>query len=87
MTQAPRLNARLIIFAHDGGSNPRNPYDRFTPQEREKKIVELCARIYVRMRSENAESPSSRSDEASAGTPSVAALDHRSEPEASGGAR
>lgn len=46
------LNAKLIIIPHDGGTNPRNPYDSLFPEERHEKIVRLCARIYLRMRSE-----------------------------------
>lgn len=45
------LNPKLIIIPHDGGTNPRNPYDQLTPEERQKKIVRLCAQIYLRMRS------------------------------------
>ena len=44
------LNAQLIVVPHDGGTNPRNPYDYLSPEERHKKIVQLCARIYLRMR-------------------------------------
>jgi|GEM_PF-1108749 len=50
MKRAPKLTARLHIVPHDGGANPRNPYDQLTPEERHKKIIQLCARIYLRMR-------------------------------------
>jgi hypothetical protein len=50
MKRVTKLNARIIIVPHDGGTNPRNPYDQLTPEERHQKIVQLCARIYLRMR-------------------------------------
>lgn len=46
-----QLNAKLVIVAHDDGTNPRNPYDQLAPEEHHSKIVQFCARIYLRMRS------------------------------------
>jgi hypothetical protein len=51
MKRGKALNAQLIVVPHDGGTNPRNPYDSLSPEERHGKIVQLCARIYLRMRS------------------------------------
>lgn len=51
MKRVAKLNATLVIIPHDGGTNPRNPYDQLAPEERHQKIVQLCARIYLRMRS------------------------------------
>lgn len=39
----------IEIVPYDGTPNPRNPYDRLTPEDRHRKIVELYARIYLRM--------------------------------------
>jgi len=50
MKRIPKLTARVEIIPHDGGTNPRNPYDQLTPEERHKKIVQLCARILLRIR-------------------------------------
>lgn len=49
------------VVPYDGTRNPRNPYDRLTPEERHKKIVELYARIYLGMLGKGAE-PSPASD-------------------------
>ncbi len=76
MRHAPKLNAKLIIVPHDGGTNPRNPYDQLTPEERHKKIVQLCARIYLRMRSRQPVVTAGPSP-ASSGTPGPAASDPR----------
>jgi len=51
MKRVRKLDAEVAIIPHDGGTNPRNPYDQLTPEERQKKIVQLCGRIYLRMRS------------------------------------
>lgn len=51
MKRGTTLNAQLIVVPHDGGTNPRNPYDQLSPEERHEKIVQLCARIYLRMQS------------------------------------
>ncbi len=51
MKHVPKLDAKMLIIPHDGGTNTRNPYDQLTPEERQEKIVQLCARIYLRMRS------------------------------------
>jgi len=39
----------IEIVPYDGTPNPRNPYDRLTPEDRHRKIVEIYARIYLRM--------------------------------------
>lgn len=50
----------IEIVTYDGTPNPRNPYDRLTPEDRHRKIVELYARIYLRMVGKSAvPSPSS----------------------------
>ena len=49
---AKRINvkeAEIKMIPYDGTTNPHNPYDRLTPEERQKKIVNLYARIYLRM--------------------------------------
>jgi len=38
----------VTLIPPDGEPNPNNPYDRLPPEEREKRIVELCARIHRR---------------------------------------
>lgn len=46
------LNINYIdieIIPYDGTPNPRNPFDRLTPEERRKKIVEIYAQIYLKM--------------------------------------
>ena len=37
--------ATVTLVPPDDEPNPNNPYDRLPPEERERKIVELCARI------------------------------------------
>jgi|Deesub1362B_J571_1020462.scaffolds.fasta_scaffold00032_6 hypothetical protein len=39
----------IEIIPYDGTPNPRNPFDRLTPEERHKKIVEIYAQIYIKM--------------------------------------
>ena len=39
----------IEIIPYDGTPNPRNPFDRLTPEERHKKIVEIYAQIYLKM--------------------------------------
>jgi len=87
MMQPPKLDARLIIIPHDGGNNPRNPYDRFTPEERKKKIVGLCARVYLRIRSKDSDQTNPEPGIASSETPAPAASDPQSESEAASDAR
>ena len=79
MTRVSKLNAKLNITSHDGGSNPRNPYDRFTPDDREKKIVELCVRIYLRMRSKQDGEANREPLLTSCETPSIVSSDPQSE--------
>ena len=38
----------VTLIPPDDEPNPNNPYDRLPPEEREKRIVELCARIHRR---------------------------------------
>ncbi len=71
MTQAPKLGAKLIIIPQDGTSNTRNPYDRFNPEERQKKILELCARIYLRMQSEETDTTNVQSGTSVSETPAT----------------
>lgn len=47
----------IEIVPYDGTPNPRNLYDRLTPEERHRKIVELYARIYLRMMGKEASPP------------------------------
>jgi hypothetical protein len=42
-------NIDIEIIPYDGTPNPRNPFDRLTPEERRKKIVEIYAQIYLKM--------------------------------------
>ena len=42
-------NMEIEIIPYDGTPNPRNPFDRPTPEERRKKIVEIYAQIYLKM--------------------------------------
>ena len=42
-------NIDIEITPYDGTPNPRNPFDRLTPEERRKKIVEIYAQIYLKM--------------------------------------
>jgi len=39
----------IEIIPYDGTPNPRNPFDRLTPEERHKKIVEIYDQIYIKM--------------------------------------
>ena len=73
MKQVPKLNATLVIIPHDGGTNPRNPYDQLAPEERHQKIVQLCARIYLRMRSRQSAPATAEPALTSSGTPEPAA--------------
>jgi len=36
----------VTLVPPDDEPNPNNPYDRLPPEERERRIVELCARIH-----------------------------------------
>ncbi len=86
MKQIPKLNATLVIIPHDGGTNPRNPYDQLIPEERHQKIVQLCARIYLRMRSRQPVPATAGPAPAASGIPGPAALGHRSAPAGEAGA-
>ena len=46
-------NIDIEIIPYDGTPNPRNPFDRLTPEERHKKIVEIYAQIYLKMVKKN----------------------------------
>ena len=46
-------NINIEIIPYDGIPNPRNPFDRLTPEERHKKIVEIYAQIYLKMLKKN----------------------------------
>jgi len=48
-------NVPIEIIPYDGTPNPRNPFDCLTPEERHKKIVEIYARIYLKMIAEKGE--------------------------------
>ena len=80
MKQIPKLNATLVIIPHDGGTNPRNPYDQLIPEERYQKIVQLCARIYLRMRSRQPARATAESAPAASEIPETAASGRRSAP-------
>ena len=40
---------RVIRRPHAGTPNPKNPYDKLLPEEREKKIIAICRKIWLRM--------------------------------------
>jgi len=42
-------NIRVIRIPYDGAPNPQNPYDKLSPEEREKKIITICRKIWLRM--------------------------------------
>lgn len=44
---------RAIWIPYDGTPNPKNPYDKLLPEEREKKIVAICREIWLRMLEED----------------------------------
>lgn len=87
MKRVPKLTARVEIIPHDGGTNPRNPYDQLTPEERHKKIVQLCARIYLRMRSRQPLSATVEPAPASSETHEPAVSDPQTESAGGVGAR
>ena len=78
MSRVPKLNATLVIVPHDGGTNPSNPYDQLTSRERHEKILQLCARVYLRMQSQQTAASTKGSEPASSQTPAPAASDPRS---------
>ena len=51
-------NIDIEIIPYDRTPNPRNPFDRLTPEERRKKIVEIYAQIYLKMVREKQQSNS-----------------------------
>lgn len=42
-------NIRIIRMPYDGTPNPKNPYDKLSSEEREKKIIAICRKIWLRM--------------------------------------
>jgi len=42
-------NMEIEIIPYDGTSNPRNPFDRLTPEEIRKKVVKIYAQIYLKI--------------------------------------
>lgn len=42
-------NIRVIRIPYDGTPNPKNPYDKLLPEEREKKIIAVCRKIWLKM--------------------------------------
>ena len=56
-------NMEIEIIPYDGTPNPRNPFDRLTPEERRKKIVEIYAQIYLKMVREKQQKNSSSNKE------------------------
>jgi len=42
-------NIRVIRIPYDGTPNPKNPYDKLLPEEREKKIISICRKIWLRI--------------------------------------
>jgi hypothetical protein len=56
-------NIDIEIIPYDGILNPRNPFDRLTPEERRKKIVEIYAQIYLKMVRERQQNNSSLNKE------------------------
>jgi hypothetical protein len=52
-------NMPIEISPYDGEPNPRNPFDRLTPEERHKKIVEIYAKIYLKITDEKERKKSS----------------------------
>lgn len=73
MKRVPKMNAKVVIVPHDGGTNQSNPYDHLTLEERHEKILHLCARIYLRMRSRQSVLSTRGPSPASSGTPGAAA--------------
>lgn len=55
-------NVPIEIIPYDGTPNPRNPFDRLTPEERHKKIVEIYAQIYLKMTTKKGKKKSSEKD-------------------------
>lgn len=55
-------NVPIEIVPYDGTPNPRNPFDRLTPEEKHKKIVEIYAQIYLKMTAEKGRKKSSEKD-------------------------
>ncbi len=64
-------DVKIEIVPYDGTPNPRNPFDRLTPEDQRKKIVELYARICLRMLGKKAE-PSPNPDHSYQKRPSYA---------------
>ena len=42
-------NIRVVRMPYDGTPNPKNPYDKLFPEERKKKIIAICRKIWLRM--------------------------------------
>ena len=42
-------NIRIIRMSYSGTPNPKNPYDKLCSEEREKKIIVICRKIWLRM--------------------------------------
>lgn len=40
---------RVIRIPYNGTPNPKNPYDKLSPEEREKKIITVCRKIWLRI--------------------------------------
>ncbi len=56
-------NIDIEIIPYDGTPNPRNPFDRLTPEERRKKIVKIYAQIYLKIVREKQQNNSSLNKE------------------------
>lgn len=41
-------NIKVVRIPYDGAPNRQNPYDRLTLEEREKKIIAICRKIWLR---------------------------------------
>jgi hypothetical protein len=39
---------KVIRIPYDGAPNLQNPYDKLSPEEREKKIIAICRKIWLR---------------------------------------
>ena len=46
-------NIRVVRIPYDGTPNPKNPYDKLFPEEREKKIIAICRKIWLRILAED----------------------------------
>lgn len=53
----------IEIIPYDGTLDHRNPYDRFTPEERHRKIVELYTQLYLKLLEKGKQNSFSKSNQ------------------------